>query len=132
MFCPNRECPDFLESGEPGEYRDDVEICPKCGARLEHAPPEPGGRPGEQNEWGGNGAAPGGPLVAVAWFEYRQDADLAASMLQANGIWAVVFADDGGGTLPHVGFGTAARVMVPEMHAAAALELLAQRPLDGA
>jgi hypothetical protein len=126
MFCPNRECPDFVESGEPGEYRDDIEICPKCGARLVHEPPTPLNGDEQQPEGVEDGDVASGPLVAAAWFEYRQDADVTVSMLTANGVWAVVFADDGGGTLPHVGFGTAARVMVPERQAALALELLAQ------
>ena len=34
MFCPNRGCVDFLETGMQAEYRDDITVCPKCGAEL--------------------------------------------------------------------------------------------------
>ncbi len=30
MFCPNDECPDFLNTGLRSEYRADVERCPYC------------------------------------------------------------------------------------------------------
>ena len=35
MICPNPECPDMLRYGFPGEYREGLEACPKCGARLQ-------------------------------------------------------------------------------------------------
>jgi hypothetical protein len=47
-------------------------------------------------------------------------------MLLASGVRAVVFADDCGGTDPRVGFGSRARVMVPEDQAELALSLLGQ------
>lgn len=34
MFCPNPECIDVVESGEPGEYVDGVTVCPRCGTAL--------------------------------------------------------------------------------------------------
>ncbi len=34
MFCPNSECPDFVETGRPGEYTPEVAVCPVCGAYL--------------------------------------------------------------------------------------------------
>jgi hypothetical protein len=34
MFCPNRECPDFISTGKPGEYRDGITVCPYCQAEL--------------------------------------------------------------------------------------------------
>jgi hypothetical protein len=34
MICPNAECPDRIISGIPGEYRDGIEKCPKCGSDL--------------------------------------------------------------------------------------------------
>jgi hypothetical protein len=126
VFCPNRDCLDFQESGAPGEYREGIVVCPKCGARL--VPETPNLRGAEQT---GSGSAEeeeaaSGPLVVVASFNYRQDADLAASMLLASGVRAVVFADDCGGTDPRVGFGSRARVMVPEDQAELALSLLGQ------
>lgn len=34
MFCPNDDCPDYLSTGLRAEYRDDVTVCPFCGAAL--------------------------------------------------------------------------------------------------
>ncbi|MFV2071510.1 MAG: DUF2007 domain-containing protein [Thermoanaerobaculales bacterium] len=34
MYCPNRECPDNIETGKPGEYVPGVYRCPHCGADL--------------------------------------------------------------------------------------------------
>ncbi len=34
MFCPNDDCPDFVGTGLRAEYRDDVSVCPFCGAAL--------------------------------------------------------------------------------------------------
>ena len=34
MFCPNDECPDFLETGLRSEYRQDITICPYCEIHL--------------------------------------------------------------------------------------------------
>jgi|GEM_PF-1316890 len=39
MICMNPECPDRLHMGSRGEYREGLEECPKCGARLQA--PEP-------------------------------------------------------------------------------------------
>ena len=130
MFCPNRECLDFQESGAPGEYREGIVVCPKCGAHLVPEPPvlSEGGGPG--TEGGEEHDAVPGPLVAVASFNYHQDADLAASMLLANGVQAVVFADDCGGTDPRIGFGSRTRVMVPEGQAQLALSLLEHEAAD--
>ena len=124
MYCPNPDCPDVQETGEPGEYRDDVRVCPKCGAELIS------GAPGDDRDGAGTGAEGDaestGALVAVAAFNYRQDAELAASFLQANGVEAAVFGDDCGGTDPRIGFSSRARVMVPEGQAALAATLLDQ------
>lgn len=35
MFCPNPECPDFVETGKPGEYTHGVAVCPVCESYLE-------------------------------------------------------------------------------------------------
>jgi hypothetical protein len=40
MFCPNDECPDFVNSGLRSEYRDDVMTCPFCGSAMVAARPE--------------------------------------------------------------------------------------------
>lgn len=34
MFCPNDECPDFVNTGLRSEYRDDVMVCPYCGTTM--------------------------------------------------------------------------------------------------
>jgi hypothetical protein len=34
MYCPNDECPDFLDTGLRAEYRDDIERCPYCRTAL--------------------------------------------------------------------------------------------------
>lgn len=41
MYCPNPQCPDYFETGKPGEYVPGIVVCPHCGADLvEVAPPE--------------------------------------------------------------------------------------------
>lgn len=40
MFCPNDECPDFLNTGLRSEYRADIFRCPYCDTALvPEAPP---------------------------------------------------------------------------------------------
>lgn len=128
MYCPNRECIDFEETGEPGEYREDIEVCPKCGARLVHDRPEL--RAPEEVAGLGDGGGAEGTLVAVAAFNYRQDADLAASTLLGAGLDAVVFGDDCGTVDPGLGFATRCRLMVPEDQANLALSLLEHEAHD--
>jgi hypothetical protein len=41
MYCTNPECPDLAATGRPGEYREHVEHCPVCGARLATSPDAP-------------------------------------------------------------------------------------------
>jgi hypothetical protein len=40
MYCPNPDCPDFLETGSHAEYVAGITVCPKCGAYLVDTPPE--------------------------------------------------------------------------------------------
>ena len=40
MYCPNRECPDFKQTGVPGEFVEDVTVCPFCGSALVKEMPE--------------------------------------------------------------------------------------------
>ena len=122
MFCPDPECPDRLESGEPGEYREGIVTCPKCGAALVSTDPFPSEEEPLPDVPILNGQ--GDPPVEVASFNYRQDAELARSMLEANGVAAFVFGDDCGGVDPRIGFGTRTRVMVPAGQAAEAAALL--------
>ncbi len=39
MFCPNDECPDFIETGLRAEYREDITRCPYCETPLVTAAP---------------------------------------------------------------------------------------------
>ena len=51
MFCPNRDCPDFIATGNHGEYVDSVTSCPVCGEYLvDNLPPETG-VPREQSHY---------------------------------------------------------------------------------
>jgi hypothetical protein len=34
MFCPNDDCPDFVKTGLRSEYREDITVCPYCGAAM--------------------------------------------------------------------------------------------------
>jgi hypothetical protein len=34
MFCPNRDCPDFIATGKHAEYVDALTSCPVCGEYL--------------------------------------------------------------------------------------------------
>jgi hypothetical protein len=134
MYCPNPECPDFVEDGRPGEYVDTVAVCPKCGASLvaewpavidEPSADASAGRPGE-----GEAVAPAPPpeglLVAVAAFDYPDEADAFASVLVAGGISAYQFFDDGRDFAASEGIAPCTRVLVPESQAQQA-SLLAER-----
>jgi hypothetical protein len=34
MYCPNKDCLDARESGEPSEFHDEFGACPTCGSPL--------------------------------------------------------------------------------------------------
>jgi hypothetical protein len=125
MYCPNRECIDFEETGEPGEYRDDVEVCPKCGARLVHERLDLVREDSAALADGEGAGLPQEPLVAAAAFNYQHEANLVALMLRANGVPAVVF-DGSFGVDPRPTFGSRARVMVSERDLGLARALLEQ------
>ena len=89
MFCPNPECPDFVDTGIHSEYVDTIWQCPACGAKLVHelsAPPPPEGKD-EPEVVGGDPRS----LASIGTYLYHQDAELACTMLTANGITACVF-----------------------------------------
>jgi hypothetical protein len=120
MVCPNPDCPDVVIYGVPGSYTEGHTVCPKCGATLV-ADGEPGA-PG-----GPDAAAPAemeGEPVEVARFLHRQDAELAESLLEANGIDAIVAADDCGNTYAGVAPGSI-RLLVEADDEERARELLA-------
>jgi len=134
MWCPNRGCDDFQATGEPGEYRDEIEVCPKCGARLVHERPRVVREDPAALEEGEDAGLPEEPLAAAASFNGAQDAMLAAAMLRANGVAAAVF-DDSFGVDPRITFGSRVSVIVSErdLHAARTLlEQEAREPEDEA
>jgi len=47
MFCPNDQCPDFVNTGLRSEYRLDVTVCPYCGSHLVETRPD---NPPRENE----------------------------------------------------------------------------------
>jgi hypothetical protein len=47
MFCINRECPDFVETGQHPEFVPGVTLCPKCGEYLADSIPHDAGPPAE-------------------------------------------------------------------------------------
>jgi len=53
-----------------------------------------------------------GGLVTIRTFGYRYEAELAKSALEANGIFAVVFADDGGRQEINLQFAQGTKLMV--------------------
>ncbi|MBZ5551726.1 MAG: hypothetical protein LAO21_03320 [Acidobacteriia bacterium] len=69
-------------------------------------------------------------LVVVASFNYRQDADLAKSFLNSNGIEVFESGDDLGGWNPGLGFGARTRLLVFKSNADKAIALLdeAEKP----
>ena len=63
-------------------------------------------------------------LVVVASFNYRQDADLAMTFLNANGIEVFESGDDLGGWNPGLGFASRTRLLVHKSNAEKAIALL--------
>jgi hypothetical protein len=51
MFCPNRDCPDFIATGNHGEYVAGVTTCPVCGEYLVDDQPAAGDGPREQSHY---------------------------------------------------------------------------------
>lgn len=136
--CPNPECPDRPAHGRPGEYRDEVDVCPFCGTPLEWGPPPepvsrgnadlpPPGEPGDSNS---------GP-AAVGHFMDEGEAELARGFLEARGIPARIARDTAGWYPSALGAMTGIRLLVPASLAAEAESLLAaveeteEEPPDG-
>ncbi|HVH66724.1 MAG TPA: hypothetical protein VM716_02565 [Gemmatimonadales bacterium] len=69
-------------------------------------------------------------VVCIKTFANRPEAELAKTVLEANGIPAIVSVDDVGGMRPEVAFGKGARLLVDANQVQGALELLAvdERP----
>ena len=122
MYCPNRECPDFKETGVPGEYVEGVTVCPFCGASLVEEMPA-ANPPQVQNDSTET-------LVVVATYSFRHNAELAITYLKNNGIDVVESADDCGGTNPVVGFATGIRLLAPASQAKRAIALIEKVETD--
>lgn len=77
--CANDTCPDLRDFGLRGEYRDEVQVCPRCGATLVD-----GGTPTEDDlpKWR--------DLVPVASFTHVPSAHVARASLESAGIPAEV------------------------------------------
>lgn len=136
MYCPNLECPDYVEDGRPGEYVDTVTVCPKCGATLIAEMP---GRPRPRMRdaaWDaaidGDGSLPvpppppAGLLVAVAAFDYPDEADALVRVLSDRGIAAYQFFDDGRDFEEESAVAPCTRVLVAESQAESAATLAAR------
>lgn len=105
MYCPNRECPDFVDDGKPGEYVQTVTRCPKCGAALRSGSPPPDFADSDDIPSSQDldqpvdppvaAPPPAGPLVALAAFEHAEDCEPLVTALTAAGIEAFQFFDDG-------------------------------------
>ncbi len=136
MRCPNPKCPDRETLGIAGEYRDELTHCPKCGARLvpsptaveEHRDQMVATAPRAAADWvdldrvpsrGGNDV-----LVPILGFDYRHEAQLASSFLNAHGLSAVVSSDDCGALHPAIGFAREAFVRIPSSDVDEADDLL--------
>jgi hypothetical protein len=129
MYCPNPECPDFKQTGVPGEYIEGVTVCPFCGTKLVEQipkimPAEEHGEP-EQEEGELNPVQDfDEELVTVASYNFRHDADLMITFLVNQGIDVFESPDDCGGTDAAVGFATRTRLLVPKSQAEQAIALI--------
>ncbi|MBN1662015.1 MAG: hypothetical protein JW943_00290 [Deltaproteobacteria bacterium] len=136
MYCPNSECPDFQDTGVPGEYVEGITECPFCGSRLveqmpdtklsaEESKTDQKEREAKQEE------EPFSPieeldeeLVVVASYSSRQDAELAITYLINKGIDVFESTDDCGGTLPAIGFAAGIRLLAPKSQSEQAMDFL--------
>jgi len=129
MYCPNRECPDFKETGMHGEYVEGITVCPFCGNSLveevpDENPPQVKNETEPDNRELDSAQDSAQRLVVIASYSFRQDAELAITFLKNNGVDVVESPDDCGGTNPVVGFATGIRLLAPESQARRAIALL--------
>lgn len=133
MFCPNPECPDFLDTGIHGEYVDTVSKCPRCGAQLvvELSPEVPHRIEVEpdREEVAAEAGEPSalsftGPLVSIAAFDRSEEAQAIVDFLAEQGVTAFEFLDDGRDFEDNSGFSPCSRVLVPQGEAPLALRLV--------
>lgn len=135
MYCPNRECRDFLDDGKPGEYIDSMLVCPKCGAALVAGLPpselfasDDALIPQASDEPDAPPVAappPTGPLVALAAFERSEDSESLVAALTAAGLEAFQFFDDGRDFEEPGDVPVCTRVLVPDSQASPAARVAA-------
>jgi hypothetical protein len=121
MYCPNPDCPDFVFTGAPGEYRPGVTVCALCGTRLVSAMPNL-----ESSRTRKTGAPTEGEPVVVGSYSLPQEADLVMALLSDQGIEVFESSDDCGGAYPGLGFART-RILVPANQARRAIALLKKR-----
>lgn len=115
-YCVNDECPEFQEYGVRGEYRDDIQVCPVCGASLASEVPD--------SEVSDKDSMPDINLAIVARFHQRYEAELVKALLEDHGIKASILSDDCGGVHPAMGFCRAAHIVVEKKDYEKAIAIL--------
>jgi len=87
MFCPNAECPDRIADDRPGEYRQEIEICPICGTPLVTSLAEVDGYDELERTVGPPMRDRDGPPDRVVLRTSNiAEADMAASLLEDHGV----------------------------------------------
>ena len=125
MICPNRQCPDYLRTGVPAEYRQGVVQCPKCDWNLIALQPEteeqepeelPSEHPPEPVPTITSSDVPG--AVSIETFPSYELARFAGERLMAAGLHPVLLAHalQGLPSLPAQIY-TPTRLTVPEEEA---------------
>lgn len=81
-YCPNPDCPHYLEIGKPAEFLDEIDLCSDCGTRLQW---------GDEREPILTQPEPEAvvPWEEVAVFSNDYQAKFAKGRLEAEGIEAV-------------------------------------------
>ncbi|MFQ5668998.1 MAG: hypothetical protein ACE5HD_00600 [Acidobacteriota bacterium] len=116
--CPNPECSFLAETGQAGEYRDEISVCSDCGAALEP------GRPPRVDQKAG----PRWTGVLVATDPHA--VHLARSFLAREGIPSEVRPTRKESELLLPGQAAGAEIIVPSPLAEAARDLLENQPLE--
>ena len=140
MYCPNTKCPDFISTGQHGEYVAGITACPYCGEVLVDNLPSPVEAPPDEPEIGAAGQElyqPGEDLEPVFETSDPTEVPVVRSFLDAHGIPHVVVGEERfdafRGALSSFRFNPRAGVvafMVPLPYAEAARDLLVELEKD--
>lgn len=131
MYCPNPDCPDYLASGQPGEYVEGITVCPFCETELveeepdmeairaarEHVDEEPAADEPETTDELDE------ELVVIANCADREHAEIATTYLMEHDI-DVFESDDPFGDRGVTGFDQSIQLLTLESQAERATELL--------